>query len=77
VRTEPAFAVSPHFAAIVASAFAHRRKTLRNAVADLVSAEQIEAAGLDPGARPETIAPQAFNALAQKIVRSGSATEVG
>jgi 16S rRNA (adenine1518-N6/adenine1519-N6)-dimethyltransferase len=61
----------------VASAFAHRRKTLRNAVRDLVSIEQIEAAGLDPGARPETISPQAFNVLAQKIVRSGSAPELG
>jgi 16S rRNA (adenine1518-N6/adenine1519-N6)-dimethyltransferase len=77
VHTEPAFAVSPHFAAIVAAAFAHRRKTLRNAVRGLVSAAQIEAAGLDPGARPETIPPQAFNALAQKIVRSGSAPELG
>jgi hypothetical protein len=37
---------------------------------DLLSLEQIEAAGLDPGARPETFPPEAFNVLAQKIVRS-------
>lgn len=69
VRPEPAFPVSQHFAAVVAAAFAHRRKTLRNALRDLVSLEQIEATGLDPGARPETLAPEAFNLLAQKIVR--------
>lgn len=70
VFAEPAFPVSEHFAAVVASAFAHRRKTIRNALRDLVSQEQIEAAGLDPGARPETFPPEAFNLLAQKIVRS-------
>jgi 16S rRNA (adenine1518-N6/adenine1519-N6)-dimethyltransferase len=70
VRPEPAFAVSEHFATVVAAAFAHRRKTLRNALRELVSLEQIEAAGLDPGARAETIPPEAFNLLAQKIVRS-------
>jgi 16S rRNA (adenine1518-N6/adenine1519-N6)-dimethyltransferase len=69
VRAEPAFPVSEHFGAVVAAAFAHRRKTIRNALRDLVSLEQIEAAGLDPGARPETFPPEAFNLLAQKIVR--------
>lgn len=72
VRAEPTFPVSAHFAAVVAAAFAHRRKTLRNALRGLVSLEQIEAAGLDPGARPETFPPEAFNVLAQKIVRSDS-----
>jgi 16S rRNA (adenine1518-N6/adenine1519-N6)-dimethyltransferase len=70
VRSEPAFPVSEHFGAVVAAAFAHRRKTIRNALRDLVTLEQIEAAGLDPGARPETFPPEAFNALARKIVRS-------
>jgi 16S rRNA (adenine1518-N6/adenine1519-N6)-dimethyltransferase len=70
VRAEPAFPVSEHFGAVVAAAFAHRRKTIRNALRELVSLEQIEAAGLDPGARPETFPPEAFNLLAQKIVRS-------
>jgi 16S rRNA (adenine1518-N6/adenine1519-N6)-dimethyltransferase len=72
VRAEPAFPVSEHFGAVVAAAFAHRRKTIRNALRELLSLEQIEAAGLDPGARPETFPPEAFNALAQKIVRSPS-----
>jgi 16S rRNA (adenine1518-N6/adenine1519-N6)-dimethyltransferase len=70
VRPEPAFPVSEHFGTVVAEAFAHRRKTLRNALRQLLSLEQIEAAGLDPGTRPETVTPEAFNVLAQKIVRS-------
>ena len=70
VRAEPAFLVSEHFGKVVAAAFAHRRKTIRNALRELVSLEQIEAVGLDPGARPETFPPEAFNLLAQKIVRS-------
>ena len=70
VRPEPAFELSEHFAPVVAAAFAHRRKTLRNALRNLVDAGQIEAAGVDPGARPETISPAAFNAIARKIVRS-------
>jgi len=67
VRQEPSFAVSPRFADVVAAAFSHRRKTLRNALRGVVSLEQIRACGLDPGARPETLAPQAFNALALQL----------
>jgi 16S rRNA (adenine1518-N6/adenine1519-N6)-dimethyltransferase len=67
VRREPAFAVSPHFAAVVASAFSHRRKTLRNALKGVVTSAQIESAAVDPNARPETIAPEAFNRLAQSL----------
>ena len=67
VRPEPAFAVSPHFAQVVSAAFAHRRKTLRNALRGVVELEQIRACGLDPGARPETFPPQAFNDLARTI----------
>jgi len=67
VRQQPPFAVSPHFAAVVAAAFSHRRKTLRNAVRSLVSLEQIQGCGLDPGVRPETLAPEAFNDLAKTL----------
>jgi len=67
VRPEPAFAVSRHYAAIVSAAFSHRRKTLRNALRSLVTQEQIVASGVDPGARPETLAPQAFNAIARTL----------
>ena len=67
VRPQPSFPVSPHFAQVVAAAFSHRRKTLRNALRSLVSREQIEAAALDPGVRPETLAPEAFNTLARQL----------
>jgi 16S rRNA (adenine1518-N6/adenine1519-N6)-dimethyltransferase len=64
VRREPLFTVSPQFARVVSEAFSHRRKTLRNALRELVTREEIEALGLDPGTRPETLAPRDFNALA-------------
>ena len=67
VRREPAFSVSPHFAAVVSSAFSHRRKTLRNALKGVVTSEQMESCAVDPNARPETIAPEAFNRLAQSL----------
>lgn len=64
VRPAPRFPVHPRYAAVVAAAFAHRRKTLRNALRGQVSAAQIAQCGIDPSARPETLAPEAFNALA-------------
>jgi 16S rRNA (adenine1518-N6/adenine1519-N6)-dimethyltransferase len=70
VRAQPLFAVSAHYAAVVAAAFGQRRKTLRNALATLLSREAISACGLDPGARPETLAPQDFNTLAQALDRT-------
>jgi 16S rRNA (adenine1518-N6/adenine1519-N6)-dimethyltransferase len=72
VRPEPAFAVSPHFAKVVAAAFSHRRKTLRNALRSLATLEQIASCGIDPGARPETLSPQAFNEIAQVLDRDTS-----
>jgi 16S rRNA (adenine1518-N6/adenine1519-N6)-dimethyltransferase len=66
----PRFALSPHYAEVVRAAFAHRRKTLRNALARLMTREQIAACGLDPGARPETLTPQEFNTLALVLDRA-------
>jgi 16S rRNA (adenine1518-N6/adenine1519-N6)-dimethyltransferase len=68
VRREPAFVVAPRFPAVVAAAFSQRRKTLRNALRQFLSAAQIEACNVDPGARPETLPPEAFNRLAQAVV---------
>jgi 16S rRNA (adenine1518-N6/adenine1519-N6)-dimethyltransferase len=67
VRREPAFAVSPHFAAVVAAAFSHRRKTIRNALRDLVTPEQIAACHVDLKARPDTNPPASFNDLARTL----------
>lgn len=67
VRPAPPFAVHPAFAAIVAAAFAHRRKTVRNALRGLATPEQIERCGVDPAARPETISPALFNAIAGAV----------
>jgi 16S rRNA (adenine1518-N6/adenine1519-N6)-dimethyltransferase len=63
---EPPFPVPDpaRFAAVVRHAFGQRRKTLRNALSGLVNEEAIRAAGVDPGARAETLPPAAFARLA-------------
>jgi 16S rRNA (adenine1518-N6/adenine1519-N6)-dimethyltransferase len=53
-----------HFSQIVALAFAHRRKTLKNALKDRVSPETIVRAGIEPSARAETVSLQQFASLA-------------
>ena len=54
------------YARVVAAAFSQRRKTLRNSLRGLLEAAAIETAGIDPGARPETLAPAQFAALASR-----------
>jgi 16S rRNA (adenine1518-N6/adenine1519-N6)-dimethyltransferase len=61
----PRFAVPPAYAQVVAQAFSQRRKTLRNALRGLLGPAAFDAAGIDPGARPETLSPQQFAALAE------------
>jgi len=56
------------FAEVVRRAFAQRRKTLRNALRGLLDTVRIEMAGVDPGARPETLSLAAFAALSNSIV---------
>lgn len=65
VEVPPAWAQTPRYAQIVAAAFGQRRKTLRNALRALLPADAIAAAGVDPGARAETLTPAQFGALAQ------------
>lgn len=55
------------FSAVVAAAFSQRRKTLRNALKPLLSEAQIRGAGVDPGARAETLPPAAFADLARQL----------
>jgi 16S rRNA (adenine1518-N6/adenine1519-N6)-dimethyltransferase len=63
---EPPFPIPDRaaFARVVAAAFSKRRKTLRNSLRGLLEPAAIESAGVDPGARPETLSPALFAALA-------------
>jgi 16S rRNA (adenine1518-N6/adenine1519-N6)-dimethyltransferase len=65
VLAAPRFEAPPAYADVVASAFAQRRKTVRNSLSKLLRPDQIVAAGVDPGARPETLSPESFAALAR------------
>jgi len=59
-------------ARVVRHAFGQRRKTLSNALNELMSAEQIVAAGIDPRTRAEQLAPRDFVALAANVVASAA-----
>jgi 16S rRNA (adenine1518-N6/adenine1519-N6)-dimethyltransferase len=55
------------FEHLVRQAFSMRRKTLRNSLRGLLDADAIAAAGIDPGARPETLGLAEFAALANHL----------
>lgn len=61
------------------AAFAQRRKTVRNSLRSALGAETaqvdaaLEAAGIDGGDRAETLAPEAFLALARSLREAGVA----
>lgn len=57
-------AAQARFAELVRAAFGARRKTLRNTLRAQLSAAAIEAAGVDPGLRPEQLTVADFVALA-------------
>ena len=59
---------------VVAAAFAQRRKTLRNNLKGMASAEQLEALGLNPAARAETLSLSNFIDIA-KLVDKAHAPE--
>ena len=52
---------------LVTTAFNHRRKTLRNAVKEMVTEEQLVASGVNPEARPETISLEQFVGIANLL----------
>jgi 16S rRNA (adenine1518-N6/adenine1519-N6)-dimethyltransferase len=56
------------FARVVAAAFGQRRKTLRNALSELLDADQIAASGVDPQARAETLGVDSFVGLSRRLV---------
>lgn len=55
------------FARIVAAAFGQRRKTLRNALSTITDETALRRAGIDPGARGETLAVADFVRLANEL----------
>jgi 16S rRNA (adenine1518-N6/adenine1519-N6)-dimethyltransferase len=57
------------FATLVRQAFAQRRKTLRNTLREMLDANEIKEAGVDPTARAETLSLNAFAALANRAAR--------
>jgi 16S rRNA (adenine1518-N6/adenine1519-N6)-dimethyltransferase len=75
VRLEPytippvAVADEPAFTSGIAAACAARRKTLRNALAGMISSEELSAAGIDPVRRGETLTLAEFAALGNTLVR--------
>ncbi len=52
---------------VVLAAFSQRRKTLRNSLKTLFSAEQIESTGVDSGQRAEQLSLSQFTALARVL----------
>ena len=55
------------FGRVVAAAFGQRRKTLRNALAAMCDAAALAAAGIDPGARGETLSVADFARLTNAL----------
>lgn len=68
-RREPLARVEDEarFKRLVTQAFSRRRKTLRNALKGLVSAEQIAAEGIDPAARPQILSVEQFARLSNRV----------
>ena len=56
-----------NFKKVVSAAFSMRRKTLRNSLRELFTADQILAAGIDPGQRAEQLSLSQFATLASSL----------
>lgn len=64
--------------AVVRTAFNARRKTLRKALAGVVSVAQLQALGIDDGLRPENLSLAQYVAIADAVVDAGGlAADVG
>ncbi len=70
VLATPRFAVTEQYGAVVAQAFSQRRKTLRNSLRGRIADSGWQSAGVAPEARPETLTPEQFAALA-RVAASG------
>ena len=62
------------FAQVVTAAFSQRRKTLRNSLASVLKAADLEAVGIAPGARAQELSVAQFVAIADFVARSTPAT---
>ncbi len=62
------------FRKLVTAAFSMRRKTLRNGLKGMMSSDQIEAVGIDPGIRAERLEPGQFVALANAACKTTSSS---
>jgi 16S rRNA (adenine1518-N6/adenine1519-N6)-dimethyltransferase len=63
-----------HHRAVVHAAFGQRRKTLRNALREIIDAHDLAALGIDPGLRAETLPVGAFVRIADRVAaREGAA----
>ena len=67
----PIIADRARFERVVAAAFGQRRKTLRNALADVVSPAAFAAAAIDPQRRGETLSVEEFVTLANASSAEG------
>jgi 16S rRNA (adenine1518-N6/adenine1519-N6)-dimethyltransferase len=57
---------------LVAAAFSKRRKTLRNALRNEVSPDELLAVGIDPSDRPEQVSIAAWIALSNRVAKQRS-----
>lgn len=55
---------------LLADAFNQRRKTIRNSLKNHISAEQLEAIGINPGLRPEALPVAEFVRLANHLAKN-------
>jgi len=57
------------FARVVAAAFSQRRKTLRNTLGSLLTADDFSALGIDSGKRAENLAVADYEAITQRLAQ--------
>ncbi|CAK0774080.1 Ribosomal RNA small subunit methyltransferase A [Gammaproteobacteria bacterium] len=55
------------FSSLVRQAFLQRRKTIKNNLRGWLTADEIQSAGVDPGARPEVLSLEQFSRLAELL----------
>jgi 16S rRNA (adenine1518-N6/adenine1519-N6)-dimethyltransferase len=67
VAVDPTDVTAPRLFAVVRAGFAHRRKMLRRALADVASPEAFALAGVNPEARAEDLSVADWGRLARYV----------